>query len=154
MFASKTPQAETKASHSPADSHAPQHSALAARSIGSRGESGRQRTAPLRRSNQALLRSLGRNGNAALPLQCKPLEIGATDDSFEREADRVAEHVRRTPAGAPPAFSTIGGSAAGARKAAPPIVEEVLQAPGEPLAPATQGLCEVGDGALTCRSVC
>ena len=81
-------------------------------------------------------------GNAALPLQCKPLEIGATDDSFEREADRVAEHVRRTPAGAAPAVSTIGGSAAGARKAAPPIVEEVLQAPGEPLAPPTRAYFE------------
>jgi hypothetical protein len=81
-------------------------------------------------------------GNTALPLQLKPLEIGATDDSFEREADRVAEHVGRTPAGSPPAVSTIGGSATHARKAAPPIVEQVLEAPGEPLTPATRAYFE------------
>ncbi|MFC5741199.1 DUF4157 domain-containing protein [Dyella tabacisoli] len=74
--------------------------------------------------------------------QCKPLEIGATDDPFEREADQVAEHVMRAPAGDPPHISTIGSSTAGAREAAPPIVGDVLGAAGEPLAPATRAFFE------------
>ncbi len=76
------------------------------------------------------------------PLQCKPLEIGAADDPFEREADRVAECVMRMPAGDPPRISTIGPLFAGSQRAAPPIVEEVLEAAGEPLAPATRAFFE------------
>ena len=76
-----------------------------------------------------------------LPLQRKPLEIGAADDSFEREADRVAEHVRR--AGRRSAGSLDDRRIGSARaKSRPPIVEEVLQAPGEPLAPATRAYFE------------
>ena len=76
------------------------------------------------------------------PIQCKPLEVGATDDPFEREADRAAERVMRTPAGDPPRISTIGPLFAGSQRAAPPIVEEVLEAAGEPLAPATRAFFE------------
>jgi hypothetical protein len=76
------------------------------------------------------------------PIQCKPLEIGAADDPFEREADRVAERVMRTLAGDPPRISTIGPLFAGSQRAAPPIVEEVLEAAGEPLAPATRAFFE------------
>src|SRR5271157_2375433 len=62
------------------------------------------------------------------PMQCKPLEIGAADDPFEREADRVAERVMRTPAGDPPLISTIGPIFVGSQRAAPRTVEEVLEA--------------------------
>lgn len=82
--------------------------------------------------------AIDRPGNG----QCKPLEIGATDDPFEREADQLAEHVMRAPAGDPPHISTIGSSTAGAREAAPPVVEDVLEASGEPLAPAARAFFE------------
>ena len=75
------------------------------------------------------------------PMQCKPLEIGEAGDPFEREADRVADGVMRTPAGDPPRVSRIG-SFAGSQRAAPPTVEEVLEAAGEPLAPATRAFFE------------
>jgi hypothetical protein len=82
--------------------------------------------------------AIDRPGNG----QCKPLEIGAIDDPFEREADQLAEHVMRALTGDPPHISTIGSSTAGAREAAPPIVEDVLEAAGEPLAPATRAFFE------------
>jgi hypothetical protein len=52
--------------------------------------------------NQAALRRLSRNVPAGPPIiQCK-LEVGAVDDPLEAEADRVADHVMRMSAPAPP----------------------------------------------------
>jgi hypothetical protein len=111
-------------------------------------------------------------GRLAWPIQAK-LEVGVVDDPLEREADRVAEHVMRTPdpatsderlqrkcscggscdtckaeqadeehgklqrkSAAPgiPAFSSTPAAAL----TAPPVVDDVLHSPGQPLDNATR----------------
>jgi hypothetical protein len=69
-------------------------------------------------------------------LQAK-LTVGQTGDRLETEADQVAERVTRMPA--PAAGTSLrrrGGGVAAGGMAAPPIVHEVLQSPGQPLEPA------------------
>jgi hypothetical protein len=106
-----------------------------------------------------------------LPIQSK-LEVGATDDPLEREADRVAEQVMRIPdpratnSGTPrsssalqkaspteldatvqhkpaaPQVSRAVSSPIGSGMTAPPIVHEVLSSPGHPLDAATRAFME------------
>jgi hypothetical protein len=78
------------------------------------------------------------------------LALGSPGDSFEREADRIAETVAggrfeqgpiaAGPAGARPVLR----KPADAREAgeAPPVVEAALRAPGRPLSPAVRGFME------------
>ncbi len=95
------------------------------------------------------------------PIQAK-LEVGAVDDPLEREADRAAELVMRMPQTgaavlpavtgdelpgvqrktAAPQISRMGSSSAGSQITAPPSVHEVLNSPGQPLAPATRAFFE------------
>jgi Domain of unknown function (DUF4157) len=115
--------------------------------------------------NQAMLRRLSRTGPHP---QCK-LEIGAVNDPLEAEADSVADQVMRMPepgiasADAPQSLQrkcasceeedqkaasrlarkqTNGGAAGLDGRAAPPIVEEVLASPGQPLDAATRAFFE------------
>jgi len=103
-------------------------------------------------------------GLGVVPLQAK-LIVGAADDPYEREADRIADEVMRMPdpvalraplpitpllqRRAAPTNTTSGpGTNAGARAdpaagmAAPPIVYEVLASPGRPLDTATRAFFE------------
>jgi hypothetical protein len=93
-----------------------------------------------------------------LPLQAK-LAVGAIDDPWEREADRVAAQVMRLPAPPSPAPPQISRKCAaceeedrvqrrsttGAPPAlsdAPPLVHDVLRTPGRPLDTATRAYFE------------
>lgn len=71
--------------------------------------------------NQAVMRLLEHRAAAPRGVQAK-LVVGAAGDPFEREADRVAEQVMRTPDADP-----AGGTTA------PPVVEEVVRDAGRPL---------------------
>ena len=91
------------------------------------------------------------------------LRVGAANDPLEHEADRVAEQVMRAPSpcacgggctrcGAAAADATAlrkpaGGDGRGGARTAPPIVHEVLRAPGRPLDTATRGFFEPRLGA-------
>ena len=85
------------------------------------------------------------------PLQAK-LNINAPGDQFEQEADRVAEQVLRMPdrvAGeakpsspAPELVQRRVGSGGAGIAQAPPVVDEVLSSPGQPLDPATRAFFE------------
>lgn len=92
------------------------------------------------------------------PLQRK-LAINPPDDVFEREADRVAEAVTNTTAPQLQRACACGGTcddcSAGVRvqtrhmgtdhaqaATAPPVVEEVLRSPGQPLEPTTRAFME------------
>lgn len=127
-------------------------------------QSQRSADAPMRRapsprapaiSNQAALRALGQGAAPAPALQRK-LRIGAANDPLEREADRVADRVVRMPAAA---IAVAAAPAQVSRKCAacdqdeklpkkpaglqadtdaPPIVHDVLRAPGAPLDAATR----------------
>lgn len=99
------------------------------------------------------------------PLQAK-LVVGSSDDPLEREADVTAEQVLRAPGGAPLAQEqpvqvkledgvasetgsdlqamSLAGSAAGGP--APHSVASVLNAPGQPLDPATRARVETPFG--------
>jgi hypothetical protein len=102
----------------------------------------------------------------SLPLQAK-LEVGAVDDPLEREADRVADFVMRTPAEAAPATGPsvkgagdalqrkcerceedqkiqrkADGARAGGEVAARPLVHELLQSSGQALDPETRTFME------------
>jgi hypothetical protein len=90
------------------------------------------------------------------------LQVGAVDDPLEHEADRVAEQVMHMPdaaAVAPPAatgdgmpgmqrkpagpqVSRLGSSPTSSGMTAPPIVNEVLNSPGQPLDSATRAFME------------
>jgi hypothetical protein len=102
---------------------------------------------------------------ASSPMLQKMMMIGAADDPLEREADRVAEQVMRTPesqlerscpcGGGCPKCQTeqpgreneslqtnpVQASDTG-QSAAPPTVHEVLRSSGEPLDPATRAFME------------
>jgi len=102
------------------------------------------------------------------PLQ-RQLEIGAADDPLEREADRLADTVLRSPASSPaPGRCACGGTpgpdgecaACKARRlnlsraslglaaaTAPPIVDHVLATPGRPLDSSTRSYFETRFGA-------
>lgn len=84
----------------------------------------------------------GTMGNQAV--QAK-LTVGAPGDSSEQEADRVSEQVMRMPEPAQPAAPLRTGRApAGGpgQTAAPPIVQEALASPGQPLDPGTRSFME------------
>jgi hypothetical protein len=70
----------------------------------------------------------------------RKLAIGEANDEYEQEADRVAAQVMRMPA--PRAAMGAGPSAGLGLAEAPPIVQEVLQSPGQPLDPATRAEME------------
>ncbi|GAF51521.1 eCIS core domain-containing protein, partial [Rhodococcus wratislaviensis] len=108
-----------------------------------------------------------RAGGTAAQFQTK-LAISQPGDAFEQEADRVAETVMRTPCPQPQGTSAVGGSSTGQGAAgdcdrssekpeegvqrssssggpsttAPPIVNDVLRSPGEPLDAATRNYME------------
>jgi outer membrane protein OmpA-like peptidoglycan-associated protein len=123
----------------------------------------RARPAPGRRP-AAHAPSLAARGNQALlrRLQAK-LAVGPVDDPLEREADRVADQVVRmadpAPVSSSPALQlqrkcaeceeeqdqqTLQKKSAGGAEpqTAPPIVDEVLRSPGEPLDAATRAFFE------------
>jgi hypothetical protein len=85
------------------------------------------------------------------------LTVGPTGDSLEREADAVADHVMRMPAAgaqaaqtradAPPSVRAKSDSTGRAATptgpaAAPPVVHDVLNSPGQPLDAATRSYFE------------
>lgn len=75
-----------------------------------------------------------------LGLQTK-LKIGAPGDSYEREADRIAEKVMAAPthakiSNAPPHIQRFAGQSHGQMDAAPASVNHTLANPGRPLEPA------------------
>ena len=85
-----------------------------------------------------------------LRLQPK-LTINGPGDRFEEEADRVAESILVGAASTHPQLSSLGRSVAQRKpkagsgekaSAVPPIVDEVLQSPGEPLDGATRAFLE------------
>jgi len=92
------------------------------------------------------------------PLQAQ-LEVSQPGDTLEQEADRIAEHVLRTPQSElpdnPEARKSPGlrvsrftsSSSAQSSPEVPPIVHDVVRSPGEPLDPATRGLMEPRFGA-------
>jgi hypothetical protein len=157
-LAQKAPQTKSAASATPHRAHPERIPALSAahrlqRTIG----------------NQALLRMLqahARNtkedaavkapprGDAPVRIQPK-LKVNAPGDFYEQEADRIAEHVMCMPQPrtqseaaadtmASPAqvqTSTVP-AAGGGGFAAPPIVDEVLSSPGQPLDSATRAFME------------
>lgn len=71
----------------------------------------------------------------------RKLTVGAADCSAEREADRIAAEVVGDPyrslAGSRPAYADMGGA-----NTAPPIVQDVLRSPGEPLSPSLRSFME------------
>ncbi|MDF0677315.1 MAG: hypothetical protein P0120_23710 [Nitrospira sp.] len=85
------------------------------------------------------------------PLQTK-LAISEPRDAYEQEADRVAEQVMRMPASAAntrrsgraaqPLVQRRGTGGSTGLAAAPPIVHEVLNSPGQPLDSATRSFFE------------
>jgi len=75
---------------------------------------------------------------ASAPPQRAPIEIGRTDDPTEHEADRVAAQLLRTPE----PVDLRGSPAATPAGSAPPIVHDVLSAPGRPLDATTRGYFE------------
>jgi hypothetical protein len=84
-------------------------------------------------------------------LHRKPLEIGASDDPLERDADEVAERVMRMeePKATPldqaltgrPLLSRSAEGVGGAG-VAPPSVQATLASPGQPLAPSERAFFE------------
>lgn len=79
------------------------------------------------------------------------LEIGAADDRYEREADRVAEQVLAGEARAAPSATPVqvqriaaGAGAGGSHSLgeAPAVVQRVIQAPGRALEPSTRSFFE------------
>ena len=73
--------------------------------------------------------------SSAPTIQTK-LEIGRPDDRFEREADRVAEEILRTPATA-----TLAAPPSGTRGTAPAVQEPCAACEGQARGPAVQRLC-------------
>jgi len=77
--------------------------------------------------------------------------VNAPGDSYEQEADHIAEQVMRMPEPQPSRehqrlqTKHIGSGDAG-QTAAPPIVQEVLDSPGQPLDPAMRGFMEPSFG--------
>lgn len=96
------------------------------------------------------------------------LEIGASDDRFEREADRVADQVLAGPArgprnAAPVQVQRVNAGRGSSLGVAPAAVQQVIQAPGHSLDASTRGFFEarfghdfsrvrVHDGAQASRS--
>lgn len=79
--------------------------------------------------------------------------VGAPDDAWEREADRVADRVAGAgvralaPVRATPAAPLLRRRGEGeGPDAAPPVVDEVLASPGRPLEPATRAAMEARFG--------
>jgi hypothetical protein len=89
--------------------------------------------------------------NLNLPLQAK-LQIGAANDRYEQEADRVADHVMRMPAPAnnekdgylraKPLVQRRTVDTQSTTAETPPIVQEVLRSPGRPLDQTTRDYME------------
>ena len=75
-----------------------------------------------------------------LGLQTK-LQVNEPGDIYEREADRIADHVMAATAhpivnGAPPRIQRLAAQPAGQMDAAPASVDQALASPGRPLEPA------------------
>jgi hypothetical protein len=75
------------------------------------------------------------------------LIVGAANDEYEQEADRVAEQVMAAPThpavgGAPPSIQRYTGQATGETVSAPASVDRVLASPGQPLDAATRSFFE------------
>lgn len=102
-----------------------------------------------REKSEGALLQRAYGGSAALPLQRK-LVVNEPGDSYEQEADRVADQVMgmsEPTAMALPHQGACGGlqratPGAPGQQAAPPIVHEVLRSPGQPLDAATRAFFE------------
>ncbi len=96
---------------------------------------------------------ISRYQHVGVPLQIqRKLSVGAVNDPLEHEADRLAEQVMRMPAtphtapsSVAPATTVLTRSALSAGDggfAAPPIVHDALNSPGQPLDAATRAFME------------
>lgn len=89
--------------------------------------------------NQAVQRML-QTGGAARAIQTK-LQISEPGDTYEREADRIADQVMAAPStgavsSGPLHIQRFSGQPAGQTREAPASVDRVLASPGRPLEPA------------------
>ncbi|MGH3974348.1 MAG: DUF4157 domain-containing protein [Pseudonocardiaceae bacterium] len=80
----------------------------------------------------------------ARDMQAK-IEVGLSGDPREREADRVAEQVMRTPE---PESQPRSATSTGGGGVAPPIVHEALRSPGAPLDPTARDVPPIAREAL------
>lgn len=89
------------------------------------------------------------------PLTQRKLTISSPEDPVEREADKVADKVMRTPQTAPIGSELHRAKAEGGTSPtlAPPVVHEVLARPGRPLEPAARGAMEGRFGGADFSSV-
>ncbi len=71
----------------------------------------------------------------------RKLAISAPGDAYEVEADRVADAVMRMPIAGAPRLQRLSTTPTGSG-VAPPIVHDVIRAPGEPLDPAARAYLE------------
>ena len=78
--------------------------------------------------NRAVLQALGRHSTSPRAIQPK-LTVGAADDPYEREADRVAAQVTSLTTSAPPpvGVSSDASGPAARRSAAPPVITPLVQ---------------------------
>lgn len=96
---------------------------------------------------QRLLRARGEGRDGAAAPSASPrtsgLVVGARDDVYERQAERVAAQA----AGGPGPRAQRAPSTSTGPSVAPPVVHEVLAGPGRPLDPAARGFLEPRLGA-------
>lgn len=79
------------------------------------------------------------------------LSAGSVDDPFEREADRVADRVMASAVpeaggAAPVRVQRLAGSASAGQDEVPPLVQDVLGSPGQPIAQAARAFMEARFG--------
>jgi peptidoglycan hydrolase-like protein with peptidoglycan-binding domain len=109
--------------------------------IASRSQAMPRRPAVMPPSRTPLQRKCAACDKEESGLQAR-LEISAPGDALEQEADRVADRVTAMSApGAAPAIQRRAGGA-GLPEAAPPLVQQAVQAPGRPLDGATRAFME------------
>src|SRR5437764_161938 len=104
------------------------------RGAGSNASAAPQRTAaPHGMSNHRVLQA---KASAAA------LAINKPGDAFEQEADRIAEQVMRMAAPGAPAVVQRGATDQATPETPPPIVQDVVRSPGQPLDAATRDFME------------
>jgi hypothetical protein len=96
--------------------------------------------------NQAVQRLLQRDKPDSLEVLSRTtavtqLKVNEPGDTYEQEADRIAEQVMEPPShrdlsGTPPRIQGVSGQPAGQMDAAPASVDHALASPGRPLEPA------------------
>jgi Domain of unknown function (DUF4157) len=149
--------AQANSSVQPAKADLPSHPLLALqRSIGNRAVGrivGALSGAPIGESRSMFLQRKCACGSGGMSAECKDcsgkkplrlqtkLTVNEPGDSYEQEADRMADQVLATPmhsviSGPPPHIQRSSGQPAGQMDAAPASVDHALASHGEPLEPA------------------